>query len=999
MAYKLNPITGKLDYYLPNNAIDHSVLLKLDYASAGHTGFEPTLTKGNLTETTSSILTILGGTGAVIGTGATIQVKQSSGTQSGYLSSTDWTTFNGKQNSSANLNSLSGLNYVSNSFVKMTGANAFTLDTNTYLTTGSALLLDQTTPQSVINGRATFVQGLLLGTSPTIGTFVEGKLYYNATKKTINAEIDTDITLAIGEQELVYCYNPGAEIPKGSLVYPTGGSGNTPTIQLAKADAEATSLIIGVTIQTIPASGSGFVIVRGVIDGVDTSAFNIGDTLYLSPSVAGAFTKVAPSFSEYLVRVGVCLLKDATTGSIYIRPVLKNRLSDLSDVNIASPATDQVIRYNGAEWVNGAGVAASASKGVGFYYDGTEIIATGANNDNHVETLAKVPWNHAEDVESTAVNNSTVLADIYLYDTALGRTTLEAGAWIFSCYCAVNLEAGVSEILHNVMRVRPGAGTVTTTNGADSTHKTCTASTGTPFAVASIDVGGTIDSDSYVRTPQGVYRITARTSDTVVTILVPATYSNENAVAFSVHKRLFQVTTGEINNTASAPLYAGIQLYTINSVQPSYTTLVTDKIAIYRFAKTTSLVTKYLYFAYGGTTRYSRVDSPLATLHGDLAGLQGGAGAVPSEQYYHLTLAQYTIATQPADTTNSGYLTTTDWDTFNEKVTSHNLLSAVHLDSTVGSALLGDLIYADANPKWTKLAGNTTTTKKFLRQTGTGAISAVPAWDTLVDGDIPSALTGKTYNGLTLTANADGFLITGGTTPRTATFTGANITITGSGTNTYTFPGATCTLASLDQSETFTNKVSYNGLVITANTGVITTGTWNATVLTGQYGGTGVANTGKTITLGGNLVTSGAYALTFTLSNTTGVTLPTTGTLATLAGTETFTNKRITQRVTTVADSATPTPAADDSDMFTVTALAQAATFGAPTGTPTSGQKLIIRILDNGTARALAWNAIYRAGTDVALPTTTVLSKTLYCGFIYNVAATKWDLVAVTNNI
>ena len=104
-------------------------------------------------------------------------------------------------------------------------------------------------------------------------------------------------------------------------------------------------------------------------------------------------------------------------------------------------------------------------------------------------------------------------------------------------------------------------------------------------------------------------------------------------------------------------------------------------------------------------------------------------------------------------------------------------------------------------------------------------------------------------------------------------------------------------------------------------------------------------------------------------------------------------------RIGTVADSATPTPAADDVDMYTVTALAQAATFGAPTGTPVNGQKLIIRILDNGTARALAWNAIYRAGTDIALPTTTVLSKTLYCGFIYNSAATKWDLVAVTNNI
>lgn len=55
------------------------------------------ITQGNLTEATSSVLTITGGTSAVIGSGTSIQVKQSSGSQSGFLSSTDWTTFNSKQ--------------------------------------------------------------------------------------------------------------------------------------------------------------------------------------------------------------------------------------------------------------------------------------------------------------------------------------------------------------------------------------------------------------------------------------------------------------------------------------------------------------------------------------------------------------------------------------------------------------------------------------------------------------------------------------------------------------------------------------------------------------------------------------------------------------------------------------------------------------------------------------------------------------------------------------
>jgi hypothetical protein len=121
-------------------------------------------------------------------------------------------------------------------------------------------------------------------------------------------------------------------------------------------------------------------------------------------------------------------------------------------------------------------------------------------------------------------------------------------------------------------------------------------------------------------------------------------------------------------------------------------------------------------------------------------------------------------------------------------------------------------------------------------------------------------------------------------------------------------------------------------------------------------------------------------------------------TLAAIAATQTFTNKRITKRVASTASSATPTPNADTTDIYILTALAEAAEFGAPTGTPTHGQTLIIRIKDNSTIRALTWNAIYRASSDLALPTTTVDDKTMYLGFIYNDTDSKWDLVAYLDN-
>lgn len=53
------------------------------------------VTGGNVTESTSSVLTITGGTGASL-SNMSIQVKQATTSQSGYLSSTDWNTFNNK---------------------------------------------------------------------------------------------------------------------------------------------------------------------------------------------------------------------------------------------------------------------------------------------------------------------------------------------------------------------------------------------------------------------------------------------------------------------------------------------------------------------------------------------------------------------------------------------------------------------------------------------------------------------------------------------------------------------------------------------------------------------------------------------------------------------------------------------------------------------------------------------------------------------------------------
>jgi hypothetical protein len=72
--------------------------------------------------------------------------------------------------------------------------------------------------------------------------------------------------------------------------------------------------------------------------------------------------------------------------------------------------------------------------------------------------------------------------------------------------------------------------------------------------------------------------------------------------------------------------------------------------------------------------------------------------------------------------------------------------------------------------------------------------------------------------------------------------------------------------------------------------------------------------------------------------------------------------------------------------------------FNNPGGTPVNGQKLIVRIKDDGTAQALTYDTQFRASSDLALPTTTVLGKTLYMGFMFNATDTRWDLLAVLDN-
>jgi hypothetical protein len=115
--------------------------------------------------------------------------------------------------------------------------------------------------------------------------------------------------------------------------------------------------------------------------------------------------------------------------------------------------------------------------------------------------------------------------------------------------------------------------------------------------------------------------------------------------------------------------------------------------------------------------------------------------------------------------------------------------------------------------------------------------------------------------------------------------------------------------------------------------------------------------------------------------------------LVTATSTNTFTNKRITPRVVTATDDASAVIDLDVTDQYQLTAVANATTFTI-TGSPTNGQKLIIRLKDAGVGKGLTWDAAFNA-VGVTLPTTTVAGKTHYIGGVYNTASSQIDVLAV----
>ena len=277
-----------------------------------------------------------------------LSIPIASATKTGKLSSTDWSTFNSKQNAlgftpenvanksnDVNTDQASTTKYpsvkaivdwVKGLFVPYTGATA-NVDLGTYKITADAVAFSLNPTNSPGAGQIAYK-----GTT--------GALAYLMNNSAVECEI--------GQQLFAYVVNADSvTINKGEAVYLFGASGNKASVKRANNTSDATSAkTLGLAAENIGVNQKGFVICQGVLDGLNTGAYNDGDILYVG-ATAGALTNVKPYAPNHLVYIGVVERANNGNGQIYVRVQNGYELDEIHDVDLVStpPVNNDILTY------------------------------------------------------------------------------------------------------------------------------------------------------------------------------------------------------------------------------------------------------------------------------------------------------------------------------------------------------------------------------------------------------------------------------------------------------------------------------------------------------------------------------------------------------------------------------------------------------------------------------------------------------------------------------
>lgn len=196
------------------------------------------------------------------------------------------------------------------------------------------------------------------------------RLAWNSTDQAPEVGMDYDVIQQIGLEWYARVGNTtGSNIPNGTVVGLAGATSNALLVAPYLSDGSSNSLyILGVMTHDLPDSGQkGYATVWGFVRDLDTSAFSVGDILYASPTVAGAFTNVKPTAPNNVIPVAACIVSDATTGVIFVRPTIEQQkyygvFTKTTDQSPAVINTEYLLTFDNTQISNGVSIGTPASR-------------------------------------------------------------------------------------------------------------------------------------------------------------------------------------------------------------------------------------------------------------------------------------------------------------------------------------------------------------------------------------------------------------------------------------------------------------------------------------------------------------------------------------------------------------------------------------------------------------------------------------------------------------